>query len=312
MPGRVSCLALAVVLACCALPLRGQESPVTYAEVAPIFNQRCVMCHNSAAAMMELSLDSYAGVLKGSSNGPVVAAGDAAGSELVRRITGASQPRMPLTGPPFLSEDEIALVEQWVDGGLLEAVAGGEPVPQVVEAPAAEPELPAPGEAVTYAHVAPIFARRCIKCHAESGLMGGPPEGYLLTSYQAALSAGDRVRIVPGNPDASMVVRRVRGQSSPRMPFDGPPFLSAEEIRVIEDWVAQGAPDAQGQPAAVPAGAKIRIEGLLEPGWRVDGLRLVVTGSTRIDKSPRPGDYVEVRGRLDRNGNVLAERIRPR
>lgn len=109
-----------------------------------------------------------------------------------------------------------------------------------------------------------------------------------------------------------MVVRRIRGQSSPRMPFDGPPYLSSEEIRVIEDWVAQGAPDAQGRPAGVQAGAKVRIEGFLEPGWRLDGFRLIVTGSTRIDKSPRPGDYVEVRGRLDRQGNIRVERLRPR
>jgi hypothetical protein len=96
------------------------------------------------------------------------------------------------------------------------------------------------------------------------------------------------------------------------MPFDGPPYLSSEEIRVIEDWIAQGAPNAQGQAAAVPVGAKVRLEGVLGRGWRLDGLQLIVSGQTRIDKSPRPGDYVEVRGRLDQNGNVRADRIRPR
>jgi hypothetical protein len=46
--------------------------------------------------------------------------------------------------------------------------------------------------------------------------------------------------------------------------------------------------------------------------WRLDGLDLGVDGGTRIDKGPRPGEYVQVRGRLGSRGEVLAERIRRR
>jgi hypothetical protein len=176
----------------------------------------------------------------------------------------------------------------------------------------AQPVRPAPGEPVTYLHVAPILAQRCAKCHADNGLMGRAPEGYRLTTYEAALSASDRVRVVPGQPDASELVRRIRGQSLPRMPFDGPPYLEEDDIRLIEDWIAQGAPNAEGHPAVMPVGAKVRIEGILQPGGRLDGLPLIITGQTRIDKSPRPGDYVEVRGRLDNHGNIRVERLRPR
>lgn len=293
------------LFACQANAFAQSGEPVSYADVAPLFAERCVMCHSGPAAPLGLALDSYEGIVKGSSNGPVVVAGDAAGSELVKRIEGTSQPRMPMTGPPFLAEEEIGKIEAWVTGGLLEGAAGAGAV-------AAELRLPAPGEPVNYADAAPILARRCAKCHTEQGLMGPAPEGYRLTSYAAALSASDRVRIVPGWPGASELVRRIRGQSRPRMPFDGPPWLSAEEIRVIEDWIAQGAPNAEGRKGDVPVGAKVRLEGILQPGWRLDGLPLVMTGQTRIDKSPRPGDYVEVRGRLDRSGKVRVERIRPR
>ena len=37
--------------------------------------------------------------------------------------------------------------------------------------------------------------------------------------------------MVPGKPEASELVRRIRGQAHPRMPFDGPPYLSDDEIR---------------------------------------------------------------------------------
>jgi hypothetical protein len=165
---------------------------------------------------------------------------------------------------------------------------------------------------VRYDHVAPILAQRCVKCHTEGGLMGAPPEGYRLGSYADTVSAGDRVRVVPGSPGASELVRRIRGQSLPRMPYDGPPFLTEEETALIEQWIADGARDSAGTPAPLPAGGRVRLHGTLLSPNRLDDLELVITRSTRLDKSPRPGDYVEVRGRIDADGRVVVERMRAR
>jgi len=96
------------------------------------------------------------------------------------------------------------------------------------------------------------------------------------------------------------------------MPFDGPPYLSEDEIHLIEDWITQGARNAEGTPAHVPRGARVRLHGKLTDFWKLDALPLEVSRRTRIDKKPRPGDYVEVRGRLEADGRVLAERIRRR
>jgi mono/diheme cytochrome c family protein len=254
-----------------------------------------------------LRLDSLEGVLAGSQRGPVVKAGDPAGSELLLRLRGERQPRMPMTGPPFLSEPEIALFERWVAAGL----PAGDSVATATPAAAPVPR-PGPGEPITYAHVAPIFATRCAKCHTEQGLLGPAPEGLRLTSYDETLAHQDRARVVPGHPDASELVRRIRGQALPRMPFDGPPYLSAEEIALIEGWVAQGARSSEGVTAPIPAGARVRLHGQLTNRWVLDGLPLEVGGGTRIDKRPGPGDYVEVRGRLGVDASVAAERIRRR
>ena len=99
------------------IPAAGAAAP-TYADVAPLFEKHCVACHSGGAAPVGLSLDSYANLQRGSANGPVARAGDPAGSELVRRIRGTSQPRMPLTGPPFLDDQSMALVEAWIAGGM--------------------------------------------------------------------------------------------------------------------------------------------------------------------------------------------------
>ena len=58
--------------------------------------------------------------------------------------------------------------------------------------------------------------------------------------------------------------------------------------------------------------ATVRLHGTLRARWRLDELDLAVDARTRIDKSPRPGDYVEVRGRLDETGKVQVGRLRRR
>ena len=284
--------------------LRADEA-VTYEAIAPILARQCVVCHSGPNAAANLKLDSLDTLLKGGRNGPIVTAGSPEASELIRRLKGSSQPRMPMTGPPFLAASEIDLFERWIKDGL----QPGQTVQTTVAAPLSRPE---PGERVTYQHVAPIFATRCARCHTAKGLMGAAPEGYRLTSYKATLTTHDRVRVVPGMPKASELLRRIRGQSRPPMPLDGPPWLSAEEIQLIEDWITQGARDANGNMARFPHGARIRLHGTLDPQWQLDGLPLKINTNTRIRKSASPGDYVRVRGRLNENGEIEVERLRRR
>ena len=105
---------------------------------------------------------------------------------------------------------------------------------------------------MSYAHVAPIFAARCAKCHAPNGLMGAAPEGYVLSSYAATLASDDRARVVPGSAAASELVPRIRGQARLRTRLDGPPCLSDDDVALITDWVNQGPFGSEGQCAGVP------------------------------------------------------------
>jgi mono/diheme cytochrome c family protein len=284
----------------------GQAVAVSYTDVAPILQARCVVCHSGPTAPMKLELDSLQNLLKGSRNGAIVQAGDAQASELIKRVKGLSLPRMPMSGPPFLTEPEIELLERWVASGLNPGSAEG------VGEVAAAPSRPQAGEVITYTHVAPIFARRCSKCHSANGLLDKPPEGYELTSYQATLSGAERVEVVPGVAEASELVRRIRGDAEPRMPYDGPPYLSDEDIALIVQWIDQGARAANGQPAPVPIGKRVRLHGILGEGWTLDGLSLEVNPKSRIDQAVGVGRYVEVRGRLGAGGVVTVDRIRPR
>lgn len=287
----------------------------TWATLAPLLAERCVMCHNASAAAAGLRLDSLEGLKKGSTRGPVVQPGNPANSEIIRRVKGSSQPRMPMTGPPWLPDADVARLERWIAASLPEgnpASASTASTSAPTSAPAAAATRPAPGQPVTWVHVAPLLATRCAQCHTDNGAMGPPPEGYRLTSYEATLAVADRVRVVPGQPGASELLRRVQGHSRPRMPYNGPPWLSAEDTQLISEWIAQGARNAQGQPAPVPVGAKVRLGGTMDAQGRLDGLPLHIGPGARVEKMPRAGEGALVRGRVGDGGRVEVERVRGR
>lgn len=290
---------LALVLAGLAGPGAAQE----FSQVGALFAGRCVVCHSGEDAPLGLHLDSLKGVLKGSENGPVVVAGNMA-SPLLKRLRGEAKPQMPLDGPPFLEPDQIAMIEGWIMAGM--------PAGDVAVAAAPDRKRPAPGEPVLWTDVQPIFFKACIKCHSDNSKLDAPPEGLRLDSLENVLKGGDRLVVLPGNPEMSEIGRRITGLSDPRMPYDGPPWLPDEDIRLIRDWIAQGAPDADGVLAPIPTGARIRLRGVLTGEAEIDGAVFVVDSGTRVDDRPRIGDEADMRGVVQADGTVRAERLRDR
>lgn len=161
----------------------------------------------------------------------------------------------------------------------------------------------------TWAEVFSIFQQRCIICHqgsaAENGLQLDTLEG-----LRAGSDSGPVV--LPDQPAESELLRRVRGQSLPRMPLTGPPWLSVEDISLLERWIAAGAPDDQGKPTPIPVGARVRFEGTLTAKWELDGQPLSVDSGTRIDKELGIGDRVEVLGVVEQQGAIRVTRLRRR
>lgn len=82
-------------------------------DVLPILNRVCVKCHGGEQTEEGLALSTYADVIKGSFNGPVIAPGNSKASLLIDLIT---QGKMPKRGPKLLPA-EIRLITQWVDAG---------------------------------------------------------------------------------------------------------------------------------------------------------------------------------------------------
>jgi len=294
---------LAILLTLIASPAWAQTPD--WARVGEIFAERCIICHSGDGAPLGLQLDSYESARLGGWMGTVLIAGDPDNSRLMGRIRGQIQPQMPLNGPPYLDIAEIALIAAWIEAGLPKGES------EAALAPAFRTR-PAPGSAVNFTDVEQIFLQRCVKCHSDNSILGAPPEGLLLDSYANILAGGERLAVLPGNPEMSEVWRRVVGHGQPRMPFDGPPWLEDADIQLIFDWIAQGAANSLGETAPIPAGRSVRLRGLMTSPNEIDGAAFQVDGTTRIDEQPPIGAAAELRGTVMSDGSVLATRLRSR
>jgi uncharacterized membrane protein len=284
-------------------------SAPTFSEVSAVLNDSCILCHAPPSPASGLRLDNYAGLVKGGKSGSAIVPGDPEKSELIRRLRGSSEPRMPISGPPWLSDEKIALIEQWIKAGAKES---GPPAGQKQSSGEQAPGAPEEVQQVLYGQVSPIFHARCVKCHAAKGQLGPPPEGIRMDSYEAVIKGGERPIVISGLPGVSPLVRSVMGQSRPRMPMDGPPYLDDAETDLITLWIKDGARNDSGKAAPVPVGARLRLGGTLTDHWTIDGTAFTVDGKTRIKKRPPIGAYVEVRAVLNNNGEVHATEIRAR
>jgi len=81
-----------------------------------------------------------------------------------------------------------------------------------------------------------IFEARCTVCHGTSG-------GWDASTYATIMETGDHAPvIVPGDPNASLLVQKLRNTQSDGGPMPpGGTTLSEADIATIVDWIAAGA-----------------------------------------------------------------------
>ena len=92
------------------------------------------------------------------------------------------------------------------------------------------------GEHFFDTRVAPILTRRCVGCHNDEMRDGG-----ISFRDRASLlkGGGHGPAIVPGKPEASMVVVALRHEGELQMPPG--PKLPAREIKILTEWIRRGA-----------------------------------------------------------------------
>jgi mono/diheme cytochrome c family protein len=305
-----------------------QASAATFDAVFAILDEHCNGCHSGARPPRGANFETLEGVLaERPDRPPLVVPGDPEASELLRRVIGSSEPRMPLDGPPWLTDAQVETIRSWI-ASLSKTPASMPTAPEITTqpSPASQPEpakspataTPSPKReylpanvALTYADVRPILAANCMRCHVEGGERGPAPEGLVLTSLESVLRSSERPVVIPGNAAASLMIRHIVGAEKPRMPFDGPPWVPNDDVQTLVRWINDGARDEQGKASPVPVGREVRLEGTLTAQWVVDGVPFRVQSGARV-RDVRVGRHVEVRATIQSDGSLLATRVRGR
>ena len=123
-------------------------------------------------------------------------------------------------------------------------MAGGPSGHRLGRRPGARASLPT--RLVDYARdVAPILRDHCVSCHGPA-----QQQSQLRLDFRAlALRGGLSGKVIlPGQGGSSLLVRRLRGQVAPRMPFQKD-ALPPEKIAVLQAWIDAGAPGPDDAPA---------------------------------------------------------------
>lgn len=101
-------------------PVTNLDSAELFADVImPIMEDRCESCHNPGKKKGGLDLSTKEKILEGGKHGEVITPGDAGDSDLHYRITldEDDEDAMPPEGKRRLTEDQITLIEWWIDQG---------------------------------------------------------------------------------------------------------------------------------------------------------------------------------------------------
>lgn len=134
-----------------------EAKPIYGHIIQPIFDAKCTECHYEGKIKGDLRMDSYEWLAKGGENGPSFEPGDAEASELVFRVTidEDEDEFMPPNGKTEpMTEDEIVLLEWWINKGASPTMTIGEAAPdgemrQIIDSFFAEEKQhvssPAPG-----------------------------------------------------------------------------------------------------------------------------------------------------------------------
>jgi mono/diheme cytochrome c family protein len=121
---------------------------------------------------------------------------------------------------PRLGGEALTVIRRWIsDGALDDATYRGE--------------------------VAPVFAASCNYCHGpNSGQEPDLTQPFDPVVGVVNVAAGSRVRVVPGDPDASSLVMSIEGKPAGGVPMPfHPERVTQAELTALIRWIAAGALD---------------------------------------------------------------------
>lgn len=157
--------------------------------------------------------------------------------------------------------------------------------------------------------VAPIFQKYCVGCHNADDREGG----LSLETFDQLVQGGEHgTAILPGQADASRLIRLLTGSAEPLMPPEGEARPSDEQIALLRRWIDEGArgPDRQEpviRQLVVPRlpPARTGSEAITSVAVSADGSLLAIARFGRVELVEWPSGKV-VRSLVVLPGKVTA------
>jgi hypothetical protein len=219
------------------------------ADVAPWLVSRCGRCHidESKGGFSLATMESLA---KGSRGGSVILVRDADHSRLVEVIESGDMPR----GGSKVAPQELAKLKEWINQGanfdraratvslksLAVPPASAQARASGQGAMAAEIRKPTGKESVSFAReIAPLLIEQCSGCHYDARQLRGDLNMNSFAQLWKGGESGTMIRA--GQPEESLLVKKLRGTAGDRMPAGGRPPLTGEAMDKITRWIAEGA-----------------------------------------------------------------------
>jgi cytochrome c5 len=183
----------------------------TWGEVSAIIQAKCLTCH-ATTAMTGLAMDSYADLMAGGKEGPVVVPGDSADSVLYKIQAAGGHPGQ-------LSESELAIVKAWIDSGATESA-------QPVGGP-------------TWGEVSTIIQSKCLTCHDTTAMTG-----LAMDSYTDLMAGGKEGPVVVPGDSADSILYTIQAAGG------HPGQLTEDELSIVRAWIDAGATGPSGSTSS--------------------------------------------------------------
>ena len=196
-------------------------------DVRPILETKCLGCHNAEKHKGGLNLESVTGLQNGGDSGVATVAGKPDESLLFQRVLAGE---MPPEEAGKLTASEIEKLRQWITAGA-----------PVTNETSGQPRI-------TQHDITPLMLLRCTACHG-----GRRREADLDLRTKAGMLRGGKSgpAVVPGDPAASLIVKRIRAEEMPPrrllVSVSVKP-MEAGELERLERWIAEGLPESPLTP----------------------------------------------------------------
>lgn len=188
-------------------------SKVSFQDVySQVFQPRCIGCHGTSGGV---NLETYS----------------SARSFLSRiKQSALDERKMPKAPYPPLTRSELLILAAWIEAGGPETPINGNP----------PPDPPPPLEAKFESIKSHIFSVKCMSCHAP----GGTAARVSLATKEDLINSPLEI-VIPGNPEESGLILVLQEGARKKMPppESGISPVKAEEIKIIEEWIKNGAND---------------------------------------------------------------------